>query len=405
MMKATILLVAGLVMTLTTMASAGNQKGDFSVSPVIGGLSFKSDADLKYSTVYGGRLGYNFTDALGIEALFDYARPEFNDKSQTLYYYRYGGEFLYHFMPEKKFVPYIAAGAAGMNFNTYSDSGLSGKHVREIFDYGLGAKYFVTEDVAFRVDVRHLFNYAHQELNYTVGLYIPFGGAPAKLADVPPAPVNVAKELAPLPPSKPLAGLSASPASVMKGEPSMLSWVSQNAKSCEMLPGIGAVALKGSMPVTPEDTTQYTINCSGDGGTAKSSTSVEVLKPAPVVSKAAERFCNKPAIIMINFDVDKHNIKPQYHNELKTVGDFLKEFPKSHGEIAGHTDSSASNAYNQKLSERRANSVKEYIIKNFGVAPARISSKGYGEDRPIATNETREGKAKNRRIEANFVCD
>lgn len=404
MMKVTILLVAGLVMTLTTMASAGNKKGDFSVSPVIGGLSFKSDADLKYSTLYGGRLGYNFTDALGIEALFDYARPEFQNESETLYYYRYGGEFLYHFMPEKKFVPYIAAGAAGMNFNNDA-ADTKGGHTKEIFDYGLGAKYFVTEDIAFRVDVRHLFNSDNQELNYTVGLYIPFGGAPAKLADPPPAPVNVAKELAPLPPAAPLAGLSASPASVMKGEASTLSWVSQNAKSCDIQPGIGPVAVKGTMPVTPGDTTKYTINCTGDGGTAKSFASVEVLKPAPVVSKAGARFCNKPAIIRINFDVDKYNIKPQYHKELKTVGDFLKEFPKSHGEIAGHTDSTATNAYNQKLSERRANSVKEYIIKNFGIAPERISSKGYGEDRPIATNETREGKAKNRRIEANFVCD
>ena len=404
MMKVTILLVAGLVMTLTTMASAGNKKGDFSVSPVIGGLSFKSDADLKYSTLYGGRLGYNFTNALGIEALFDYARPEFQNESETLYYYRYGGELLYHFMPEKKFVPYIAAGAAGMNFN-HDAADTKGGHTKEIFDYGLGAKYFVTEDVAFRVDVRHLFNSANQELNYTVGLYIPFGGAPAKLADPPPAPVNVAKELAPLPPAAPLAGLSASPASVMKGETSTLSWVSQNAKSCDIQPGIGPVAVKGTMPVTPGDTTKYTINCTGDGGTAKSFASVEVLKPAPVVSKAGARFCNKPAIIRINFDVDKYNIKPQYHKELKTVGDFLKEFPKSHGEIAGHTDSTATNAYNQKLSERRANSVKEYIIKNFGIASERISSKGYGEDRPIATNETREGKAKNRRIEANFVCD
>ena len=157
MKKITILLVAGLVMTLTTMASAGNKKGDFSVSPVIGGLSFKSDADLEYSTLYGGRLGYNFTDALGIEALFDYARPEFQNESETLYYYRYGGELLYHFMPEKKFVPYIAAGAAGMNFNNDA-ADTKGGHTKEIFDYGLGAKYFVTEDVAFRVDVRHLFN-------------------------------------------------------------------------------------------------------------------------------------------------------------------------------------------------------------------------------------------------------
>jgi len=108
---------------------------------------------------------------------------------------------------------------------------------------------------------------------------------------------------------------------------------------------------------------------------------------------------------MINFDTDKYNVKPQYHNELKTVGDFLKEFPESKGVIEGHTDSSHTRAYNQKLSERRANSVKEYIIKNFGIDPGRIASNGYGEDKPIATNKTKEGKAKNRRIVANFTCD
>lgn len=411
MKKIATLFVAGLVLALAAAASAGNKGGDFSVSPVIGGLSFESDTDLEYSTLYGGRFGYNFTDAFGIEALFDYARPKFDDgnTSETLYYYRYGGDLLYHFMPEKKFVPFIAVGAAGVNFNNDA-AGMKGEHTKELFDYGMGFKYFVTEDVAWRFDVRHLFNHTHQELNYTVGLYIPFGGALAKLADPPPPPVNVAKELVPVPPAAPLAGLSATPASIMKGETSTLSWVSQNAKSCDLQPGIGSVALKGDMPVNPGNTTQYTLNCSGDGGTATSSASVEVTQPpAPVVvappSKAAERFCNKPARIMINFDVDKYNIKPQYHNELKTVGDFLKEFPQSHGEISGHTDSSHTNEYNQKLSERRANSVKEYIIKNFAIATERISSKGYGEDRPIATNKTREGKAKNRRIEANFVCD
>jgi OOP family OmpA-OmpF porin len=127
--------------------------------------------------------------------------------------------------------------------------------------------------------------------------------------------------------------------------------------------------------------------------------------PPPPPTPAAVRFCNKPAILMINFDVDKYNIKPQYHAELKTVGDFLKEFPTSHGDIAGHTDSTHTRAYNQKLSERRANSVKEYIIKNFGIAPERLTSSGYGEDKPIATNKTKAGRAKNRRIVANFVCD
>lgn len=411
-----VLLVAVSVLSISAAASAGNKGDTFSISPVIGGITFEGDTNIETSPLFGGRLGYNFTDALGVEALIDYAQPKFEGASNTLYYYRYGADLLYHFKPENKFVPFVAAGISGLNFNKTA-GGLSEQDPLAAFVYGLGFKYFVTEDVAWRVDLRHLANSEHQEAIYTIGLYIPIGGAPAvaKLADPPPAPATVAIEFAPLPPSAPLAGLSASPSSITKGETSTLSWVSQNAKTCEILPGVGSVSPKGSLAVTPDSNTQYTLNCSGDGGTAKSSAAVEVREPAakpappPVMvakaSKAAERFCNKPAILMINFDVDKYNIKPQYHNELKTVGDFLKEFPQSHGEIAGHTDSTHTRAYNQKLSERRANSVKEYIIKNFDIAPERISSRGYGEDKPIATNKTKAGKAKNRRIEANFVCD
>lgn len=416
MNKLIALLVVALVLALSSAAVAGNKGDTFSVSPVIGGVTFEGDTGLEVSPLFGARFGYNFTDSLGFEALFDFSETKIKGTGNSRDYYRYGGELLYHFMPEKKFVPYFAAGVAGINFNRTA-GGLSDSDPLAAFDYGLGFKYFVTEDVAWRGDVRHLVTSEHQEAIYTIGLYIPIGGAPAvaKLADPPKAPATVATEFVPLPPAAPLAGLSASPASITKGESSTLSWVSQNAKSCEIQPAIGSVTPKGSMAVTPDSNTEYTLNCKGDGGTAKSSASVEVRAPAtpppaPVVavakaSKAAERFCNKPAILMINFDVDKHDIKPKYHNELKTVGDFLKEFPQSHGEIAGHTDSTHTRAYNQKLSERRANSVKEYIIKNFGIAPERLTSKGYGKDKPIATNKTRTGKAKNRRIEANFVCD
>ena len=412
----TTLLVAALFLTLSSLAFAGNKTDTFSVSPVIGGITFEDVTNLTPSPLFGGRFGYNFTDAFGAELLFDYSLSRLDASTETRDYYRYGGDLLYHFMPEQKFVPFVAAGVSGMNFNKTA-GGLSNHDPLAAFVYGLGFKYFVTEDVAWRVDLRHLVNSEHQEAIYTIGLYIPIGGTPpvARLAAPPAAPATVAKEFAPLPPAAPLAGLSASPAAITKGDASTLSWVSQNAKNCDIQPGIGAVTLKGSMPVTPGSNTLYTLNCTGDGGTAKSSASVDVREPEPKpapppvmaakASKAAERFCNKPAILMINFDVDKHNIKPQYHNELKTVGDFLKEFPQSHGEIAGHTDSTHTRAYNQKLSERRANSVKEYIIKNFDIAPERLPSKGYGKDKPIATNKTRAGKAKNRRIEANFVCD
>ena len=66
--------------------------------------------------------------------------------------------------------------------------------------------------------------------------------------------------------------------------------------------------------------------------------------------------------------------------------------------IMGHTDSDSSEAYNLKLSERRANAVMDYIVSK-GIAANRLTSKGFGESDPIASNDTREGKAKNRRVE------
>lgn len=413
-MKKTItMLLAGSILAMATIASAGNKANTFSVSPVIGGITYEGNQHLETAPVFGARAGYNFTKYLGIEALFDYSRTESTRSSKTLDLYRYGGDVLLHFWPDNKFVPYLAAGYAGMNMkgsNPYPET----SKTKGVVDYGLGFKYFVTEDMAWRGDVRGLTYFYGKEdqhaVEYTTGIYIPLGGTPAvsKLADPPPPPPPVVKPVAA--PPAPLATLSASPASVMKGQPSTLSWTSQHASNCEILPVVGSVQTQGSTSVTPDTNTIYTLTCTGEGGTAKSTATVDVTVPPPVAvqpkaSPAAERFCNKPAILMINFDVDKYNIKPQYHGELKTVGDFLKEFPKAYGEIAGHTDSSHTRAYNQKLSERRANSVKEYLIKNFGIAAERLSSKGYGEDRPIATNKTKAGKAKNRRMVANFVCE
>ena len=119
---------------------------------------------------------------------------------------------------------------------------------------------------------------------------------------------------------------------------------------------------------------------------------------------AAERFCSKPAIIAIQFDFDKADIKAKYYDELKTLGDFLMYFPKAKGEISGHADSTGGKAYNMKLSQARADSVKKYLVDTFNVDAGRITAKGYGESKPIASNKTKAGRAKNRRMEANFTC-
>jgi len=68
--------------------------------------------------------------------------------------------------------------------------------------------------------------------------------------------------------------------------------------------------------------------------------------------------------------------------------------------IEGHTDSRGSDAYNQPLSERRANAVRDELVNEYDIDASRVSTVGYGESRPVATNDTDEGRAQNRRIEA-----
>jgi len=106
--------------------------------------------------------------------------------------------------------------------------------------------------------------------------------------------------------------------------------------------------------------------------------------------------------LAIEFDSSKADIKSKYHDEIAKVADFMKKYPTATGTIEGHTDSTGRASMNLELSQRRAESVKNYLVQKFGIDPARLSAKGYGMTRPIASNKTVEGKQKNRRIEANF---
>lgn len=98
------------------------------------------------------------------------------------------------------------------------------------------------------------------------------------------------------------------------------------------------------------------------------------------------------------FDFDRSTVKPEAGKILDRLVAFMQENQNSKVSLSGHTDNVGTEAYNQKLSERRVNSVRDYIVKK-GVAGARVSGQGFGESKPIADNKTREGRSKNRRVE------
>ena len=104
----------------------------------------------------------------------------------------------------------------------------------------------------------------------------------------------------------------------------------------------------------------------------------------------------------LNFDFDKSNVKPQYYELLNNLKDFIEQ-NNYEVTIVGHTDSVGSNQYNFGLSRRRAESVKAKLLE-FGLAEERIVGiEAMGEEQPVATNDTSEGRAQNRRVEFKLI--
>ncbi|WP_425354252.1 OmpA family protein [Ectopseudomonas mendocina] len=102
----------------------------------------------------------------------------------------------------------------------------------------------------------------------------------------------------------------------------------------------------------------------------------------------------------VKFDFDKAQVKQESYGDIKALADFMKQYPQTSTVVEGHTDSVGSDAYNQGLSERRASAVRDVLVNQYGVESGRVQAVGYGESRPVADNATAEGRAINRRVEA-----
>lgn len=105
----------------------------------------------------------------------------------------------------------------------------------------------------------------------------------------------------------------------------------------------------------------------------------------------------------VHFETEKYNITATSEVMLTKLANILKEYPDTKVLVVGHTDSSGAAAYNMSLSEKRANSVTNYFVNNKGLSSSRFTTTWFGEDQPIATNSTAEGRAKNRRVNIAIV--
>ena len=402
-------------------AAAANQAGAFSVSPMLGGHTFEGNLSLDTSAFWGIGLGYNLTENWGIEGVYTRTDADAEDVSTTdTKVETYRLDVLYHFMPDQKFVPYIAAGLGAI----YSSPDVGADRDHLLFNYGVGVKYFILDDlIALRADVRHLVDFPEPDnsLQYSAGLTFQLGKS-----SPPPAPVIIEEP-------------EAQPEIDSDGD-----GVYDNSDQCPDTPAGAAVNSKGcpldsdndgvfdyidQCPNTPAgaavDSRGCPLDSDGDGvfdymdecpntpaGAAVDSRGCPLDSDGDGVFDYMDKCPNTPAgvsvdvngcptklTLHINFGRDSSTIDARYDGEIAKAARCINDYPGNVVYIDGHTDSDGSRAYNQKLSEQRATAVKNRLISNFGIPAEKVTARGFGEDQPVADNSTAEGKALNRRVD------
>ena len=125
---------------------------------------------------------------------------------------------------------------------------------------------------------------------------------------------------------------------------------------------------------------------------------VAPVAPAPVAPAPQELTEDLNMELRVFFDTNKSNIKDQYKPEIAKVAEKLVEYPNATARIEGHTDNTGPRALNERLSLARANSVKSALVNEYNVDASRLTTQGFAWDQPIADNNTKEGRAMNRRV-------
>lgn len=323
-------------------------------------------------------LGYRFTPNIGAELRYGYANPDSENviPSVSYDYHSLTAEGYYRFFPEQKFQPYLLA---GIGVNHLSSEGISkvsnssSNSESSILPGSISAiesscEYSLIKDgQPIAVDNCEKNGLKSNETNFIGTLA---GGAFYSVTD----------------------------SLALRSEVRVTQDFSNS--TFDLLAGVGLTysflprKTAAVMPVDGDDDQDGVLN------------SRDKCPGTPINIVVDEDGCpqttveNLSKVLNVLFDVNQSHVKPMYFSEIEEVAKLLREYPDARVEIQGHTDSTASEAYNQSLSERRAQAIRNILVNHFNIGADRVTSKGYGESQPIADNNTLEGRALNRRTVA-----
>ena len=343
------------VIVASALAFAGQGEYKSELSVYVGGVKPEGNLNLDNQLNLGLRYGVYFENQFFdiIEGGFERASGvDYENSTQDTNINRLFANLIKEYDLSKKTALYSLV---GVGYEDYTDAMFNNKDGGFV-QYGVGAKYWVTDQFALKAELRHGITFdGDNNLFYSLGFAIPFGKKAVKEAPVKPEPAVVKEEPKPV---------------VLKEEPKV-------------------VPVKVAKPISLDDDNDGVLN--------------EVDKcPATLAGKVVDsEGCLKIVRLNVKFAHDSSNIMGQYSSKIREVVDFMNENRGYSVVIDGHTDSRGREEYNKALSLKRASAVAE-ALKQLGVDSDRIVINGYGETNPIATNETLEGRAQNRRVDTSF---
>lgn len=330
-----------LLSTSVAIALSSSLMAEYTIEPVVTKNFTKTNSALDDYSSFGLKVSRELVDSLSLQLGYEYTDDaEYAGSNTTTDLMRYSVNALYDFKNSSNIIPYVYLGGGYEKVNNKH----FGLDSQAIWNTGLGVKYALTETVSLFTEgrVTHKVETEDNDKSIGFGVSIKFGGEK-------PQPVQV------------------------KEEP-----VKETPKAVE----------------TPK------VEAPKDGDKDGVVDATDKCLNTPKGLKVDKDGCALNFNFHVNFDFDKANIKPEYKAKVLEFAQIMKENPMLNAVIEGHTDSVGSDAYNEKLSAKRAEAVRNALISE-GIEASRLKAVGYGEAKPIADNKTKDGRYTNRRVEAN----
>ncbi len=320
---------------------------NYEISPMVG-YAFPAGQDLKNHAVYGGEFQYNGLDSvIKPELSLLWSDADYQNNTGTTNIFRSALNGVYNLQKSENITPFVKMGLGyeEMNNQQYDN------HNGGFGDVGAGVKIALAEQIALKLEAIDMLKYNNAGWDNNVLLMAGLNFAFGEKAQ--PAAPNVEE-----------------PKSEPKSEPEPIV--------------VPAPVPKATVPVDSD----------GDGVID----SLDKCPATPAGFKVDTDGCPLKATLHLNFVTNSNKVDAEGAAKVAVFANFLKESPAYKVNVIGHTDSTGSDAHNQKLSEKRAEKVKSMLIEQ-GVDSSRVTSEGMGEKMPIASNKTKEGRAENRRID------